>query len=356
MQILVVDDSKSILVAISAALSTIPDIRVTTLLHPMNALDLCATTTYDLVMVDYTMPVMTGVDLIRALRQRDDYQHVPIVMLTSESERSVRLAAIEAGATEFLSKPFDALELKARIVNLLKLRRFQLDLAGQADMLQRLVDNATAKLAAREEEIIWRLARAIEYRDGCTGDHISRVAQISTLLAEEIGMPETQCRMIYLATPLHDVGKIGIADGVLTKPGRLTSEELVEMRRHVEIGVRILENGSSELLQIAEGIAAGHHEKWDGTGYPKGLKGSAIPIEARIVAIADVFEALCSHRPYKKAWTLQAAREHILSEAGRHFDPECVAAFARRWPQIEALMTESEGAGHEEPAPRAAVA
>ncbi len=163
MNVLLVDDSKSILAGVSVALSVIPDIEVTSYLDPREAVTVCDNQVFDLVMVDYNMPGMTGVELIRALRQKANYAHVPIVMLTSESERTVRLAAIEAGATEFLAKPFDPLELKARAINLLKLRKFQLDLADQAGMLQRLVDNATAKLAAREEEIIWRLARAIEY-------------------------------------------------------------------------------------------------------------------------------------------------------------------------------------------------
>ncbi len=353
-KVLLIDDSKSVLAALDLALSGIPGLETTSMDDPAEALQLCRCMIFDLVLVDYTMPQMTGVEFIGALRTLSNYEHVPVVMVTSQRERAIRLAALEAGATEFLSKPFDGAELKARVVNLLNLRKFQLDLSGQADMLKRLVDNATSKLAAREEEIIWRLARAIEFRDGCTGDHISRVAQLAALLGEEMGLNEARCRMIYLATPLHDVGKIGIADGILTKPGRLTPEELKEMRRHVEIGVRILENGSSELLQIAERIAAGHHEKWDGTGYPRGIRGNSIPIEARIVAIADVFEALCSDRPYKKAWTLSAARDHIFSEAGRHFDPDGVAAFMRRWSDIETLM--QGGTGHEAPVAQSAVA
>ncbi len=277
MKVLLIDDSKSVLAALDLALSGIPGLETTSMDDPAEALQLCRCMIFDLVLVDYTMPQMTGVEFIGALRTLSNYEHVPVVMVTSQRERAIRLAALEAGATEFLSKPFDGAELKARVVNLLNLRKFQLDLSGQADMLKRLVDNATSKLAAREEEIIWRLARAIEFRDGCTGDHISRVAQLAALLGEEMGLNEARCRMIYLATPLHDVGKIGIADGILTKPGRLTPEELKEMRRHVEIGVRILENGSSELLQIAERIAAGHHEKWDGTGYPRGDQGQFDP-------------------------------------------------------------------------------
>ncbi|EHS51668.1 response regulator receiver modulated metal dependent phosphohydrolase [Rhizobium sp. PDO1-076] len=342
MRVILIDDSKSVLAAIQTSLLGLVDIHVEAFLDPVLALEACKSTPFDLVLVDYTMPRMNGVEVIRQLRANPSYQHVPIIMVTSETERSIRIEAIEAGATEFLRKPFDGVELRARVANLLTLRQAQLDLADQAKGLERLVNSATAKLAVREEEIIWRLARAIEYRDGSTGEHVSRVAHICRLIAEALGFDHTYCRMIYLAAPLHDVGKIGIADNILSKPGRLTEAEIAEMRQHVQIGVRILENGSSDLVRTAEKIAGGHHEKWDGSGYPNGLVGEAIPIEARIVAVADVFEALCSERSYKSAWAPQQALEYLRTESGKHFDPACIAAFERQWPAIEALMTGSD--------------
>ncbi|CAH0342071.1 HD domain-containing phosphohydrolase [Rhizobium sp. CECT 9324] len=342
MRVILIDDSKSVLAAIQTSLWGLADLHVEAFLDPVLALEACKSTPFDLVLVDYTMPRMNGVEVIRHLRSCPSYQHVPIIMVTSETERSIRIEAIEAGATEFLRKPFDGVELRARVANLLTLRQAQLDLADQAKSLERLVNSATAKLAVREEEIIWRLARAIEYRDGSTGEHVSRVAHICRLIAEELGFDQTYCRMIYLAAPLHDVGKIGIADNILSKPGRLTEAEIAEMRQHVEIGVRILENGSSDLVRTAEKIAGGHHEKWDGSGYPNGLVGDAIPIEARIVAVADVFEALCSERSYKSAWSPVQARGYLRTESGRHFDPACIAAFERQWTAIEALMTGSD--------------
>ena len=306
--------------------------------HPFDALERSLATQYDLVLVDHIMPEMDGVQFTSALRARDSYRLVPIIMVTSDMDRNTRIEAIRAGATDFVNKPFDPTELQARVANLLTLRAAQVELADRANWLAREVDQATAHLLAREEEIIRRLARAIEYRDGDTGGHVSRVAQISQLIASGIGLSPQRCRTIYLAAPLHDIGKIGIADAILGKPGKLTPEEFGIMREHVTIGARILENGSSELIKTAELIAQSHHERWDGAGYPDKLSGTDIPIEARVVAIADVFDALCSERPYKKAWPIEKAYAEILASSGTHFDPACVASFCVKWSEIEAIM------------------
>lgn len=338
--IVLVDDSRSALFALDIAVREIPGVHVIAFEDPAKALEHCLKSPIDLLIVDFTMPKYTGIELVAELKRQNVLQHVPVIMVTSETERSIRIQAIETGVTDFIGKPFDSIELKARVRNLLALRRAQRDLSQQASRLVDEVDKATEELAEREEEIIWRLARAIEFRDGDTGDHISRVAQISKLIAKDLGLSSEHCRMIYLAAPLHDVGKIGISDSVLLKPGRLTPDEITEMRRHVEIGVRILEKGTSDLVRIAEAVAGGHHEKWDGTGYPKGITGGNIPIEARIVAIADVFEALCSERPYKRAWPIEEARDHIIAQSGLHFDPACVTAFENQWSRIASLMAQ----------------
>lgn len=350
MKVVLVDDSRSALFALQSSLSNIDDIEIITFTVPEAALTYCLANPVDLLFIDYLMPGYTGIDVIKALKQSPDYDLVPIVMVTAERQRDVLIAAIEAGATEFVSKPFDVIELQARATNLLQLRRAHLELARQATRLEEEVARATQELVAREEEIIWRLARAIEFRDGATGDHISRVAKISQLIAADLGLDKETCRMIYLVAPLHDVGKIGIADSILQKPGKLTADEITEMRKHVELGVSLLSNGTSRLLQIAEAIAGGHHEKWDGTGYPSGIKGADIPLVARIVAVADVFEALCTQRPYKKAWPVEAAREHIRDNSGLHFDPDCVAAFERQWPRIAPLMMTNSSPSVEAPA------
>lgn len=313
MRVLIVDDSRSSLAMIGAIVKAATNADIDSCIHPHEALKRSLTTQYDLVLVDHIMPDMDGVQFTSALRARDSYRLVPIIMVTSDIDRNLRIEAIRAGATDFVNKPFDPTELQARVANLLTLRAAQVELADHATWLSREVELATAHLLAREEEIIWRLARAIEYRDGDTGEHVSRVAQISQLIASGIGLSPQRCRTIYLASPLHDIGKIGIADAILGKPGKLTQEEFKIMREHVTIGARILENGSSDLIRTAELIAQSHHERWDGAGYPDQLSGTDIPIEARVVAIADVFDALCSVRPYKTAWPIAKAYAEIVA-------------------------------------------
>jgi putative two-component system response regulator len=338
LRILIIDDSRSSLAFLRQVVGELGFTGIECMLHPVEALRRAAEVQFDVVLVDNIMPGMDGVELTRRLRARDDYRLVPIIMVTSVDDPHLRVSAVAAGATDFIQKPFDVTELQARVRNLLALRQAQCELADRAQWLSREVEIATRDLVAREEEIIWRLARAIEYRDGDTGEHVSRVAQISRIIAEGIGLEPERCRVIYLAAPLHDIGKIGIADAILSKPGKLTPDELVAMRRHVLIGARILENGSSEIIRTAELIAQSHHEKWDGTGYPDRLSGLDIPVEARVVAIADVFDALCSVRPYKQAWSIDDAYREIVRLSGTHFDPVCVAAFEARWPEISALF------------------
>lgn len=338
MRILIVDDSRSSLALIGMIVSEATKAAPEMCIDPLLALKLCDKVQFDLVIVDHVMPEMDGVEFTAQLRGRSGYRSVPVVMVTSDDSQAVRIDAIKAGATDFLHKPFDPIELQARIANLLALRRAQVELADHANNLVREVERATAHLVAREQEVIQRLARAIEYRDGDTGEHVSRVAQISELIARGLGLSSERCRYIFLAAPLHDIGKIAIPDAILSKPGKLTSEEMAVMRQHVIIGARILERGDSDLIRTAELIALSHHERWDGTGYPDHLSGADIPVEARVVAVADVFDALCSERPYKPAWPLDKARAEIERCSGSHFDPACVAAFVAQWPRIEAIM------------------
>ena len=342
MRVLIVDDSRSSLAFLTQTIGQLEGCTAEAFVRPSEALARSAEVQFDLVIVDNVMPEIDGLEVTRRLRSAASYRLVPIIMVTSDLEQGLRLQAIAAGATDFLNKPFDPVELQARARNLLSLRRAQTELADRALWLARAVEDATSALIKREEEVIWRLARAIEYRDGDTGGHVSRVAMVSRLIAEAIGLSPERCRIIYLAAPLHDIGKIGIADAILGKPGKLTPEELAIMREHVSIGARILEKGSSDLIRVAELIAQSHHEKWDGTGYPDRLSGSDIPIEARIVAIADVFDALCSTRPYKAAWPIEQAYREIVRCSGSHFDPKCVDAFEACWPQIEKLVRGDE--------------
>ena len=283
---------------------------------------------------DYDMPGMNGVAFIRAARQVPGFEHVPIVMVTSNEARALRREALEAGATDFLQKPFDAVEVRARVANLLALDRARRAEGERAAWLAREVAAAVAVIEAREREIVMLLMKAAEHRDTDTGEHVARVAAYVQLIAEALGLPADQCRQLSLASTMHDVGKIAVPDAILLKPGRLSEDERAEMQEHAERGRRILETSSSDLVRLAAEIAATHHERFDGEGYPSGLKGEAIPLGGRIVAVADVFDALTSERPYKKAWPMAEARAHLEANAGSHFDPACVAAFVSRWDDV----------------------
>lgn len=340
MHILIVEDNPTNLAVLTGLVVQLDGCTVEAMGDPVAAYDRALATGFDLVIADHQMPGLTGTELIEKLRSRGRYANVPMVIVTADADRSVRHQAIFAGATDFLTKPIDPVELKARVRNLLSLRRAQQDVEQRAAWLSREVAAATQDLAIRDEEIIWRLARAIEFRDGGTGEHISRVATISRILAEALSCGPAFVRTIYLASPLHDVGKIGVPDSILGKPGRLTPDEITVMQTHVTIGQRILSEGTNDLIVMAAKIVASHHEKWDGSGYPNGLKGLQIPLEGRIVAVADVFDALCNCRPYKPAWSLEEAYLEIVRGAGSHFDPSCVAAFQARWPEISKIMSE----------------
>jgi putative two-component system response regulator len=243
---------------------------------------------------DYDMPGMNGIEFIRAARQVPSFQHVPVIMVTGTDQRSLRREALEAGATDFLNKPFDPLETRVRVANLLALNLARREQAQRALSLAQEVEAATAIIEAREREIITLLMKAAEHRDTDTGDHVVRVAEYVGLIAEGLGLKASQIRQLTLASTMHDVGKIGVPDAILLKQGPLTAQERQEMERHAERGRKILEQSNSDLVKLAAEIAVSHHERWDGTGYPHGLRGEAIPLSGRIVAIADVFDALTS--------------------------------------------------------------
>jgi putative two-component system response regulator len=248
-------------------------------------------------------------------------------MVTASADRETRHRALEVGATDFLTKPVDPVELKARMANLLALRAAHRQLADRASWLADAVARATADLHEREREVIWRLSMAAEHRDRDTAYHVVRVAEYAGVVAEGLGLDADMVRQIRYAAPMHDVGKVGIPDAVLLKPGQLEPDEIDRMKAHTIIGGRILAESSSPLIRLAAEIALTHHERFDGRGYPYGRAGSDIPLCGRIVAVADVFDALTSERPYKRAWTTADAFAHIEAERGRQFDPACVDAF-----------------------------
>ena len=277
--------------------------------------------------------------LLRQLRA-GPASEVPVLVTTRSDPLAVLRAALEAGADDVIGKPLDTLELKVRVAGLVDLGLARRRIEDQAANFAREVSRAVAATVAREREIIRRLALAAEHRDEQAGDHLSRVAGCSIAIAEALGLPEDAVNDIALASTMHDVGKIAVPDHVLLKAGPLDEFERREMMEHAVRGFRILDGSSSRLIDLAAQIALSHHERWDGAGYPRGLRGEAIPLGGRIVAVADVFDALISERPYKKGWPPDQARRYVEDEAGRHFDPACVAAFVSRWPDILELIAE----------------
>lgn len=325
-RILIIDDqftSRQILEELVASLGE--GTTTDSFANPVVALAWTRSNPPDLVLTDYKMPYMNGVEFTRRFRQL--YPETPLVMITALGDRSIRYQALEAGATDFLTKPVDHIECRARCRNLLALREQQMLIKDRANWLEERVNKATQEIRTRELETLLRLAKAGEYRDEETGGHILRMANFSRLIAERLGLSKDECQVIEIAAPMHDIGKIGIPDGILLKPGKLNAEEFRSMQNHARIGYEILKDSPSQYLQMGAIIAYGHHEKFNGQGYPNGLAGEAIPLPARIVAVADVFDALTSKRPYKRAWSVQDAVEYLQAEQGRHFDPACVQAF-----------------------------
>jgi putative two-component system response regulator len=338
-QALLVDDSRSVLKFLQRHIEAEGLVEATTFLDPLEALACARDRVFDLVLVDYEMPHMDGISFIRAFRTLPGGADTPIAMITSWQTDDVKMEALQAGATNFLPKQAKSLEMKVRLRNLVRLGAAVRKQNDRAADLASAVAAATEKLGEREEEIILRLALAVEFRDNDTGEHTLRVARYSRIIAEQLGLPARLCRDIYLAAPLHDVGKVAISDNILLKPGKLTDEEMAVIRTHATIGKKILADSTCELIQLGAQIAAGHHERWDGAGYPSGLKGDEIPIAARVVAVADVFDALTTRRPYKEPMPLDMARNYLVENRGRQFDPACVEAFLSRWDEVVGIAS-----------------
>jgi putative two-component system response regulator len=338
---LVLDDAEMNNLLVVAALQPIAGCRAHDFTVPADALDFARSRAAEIgvVITDYDMPGMNGVEFIRAVRGIPGLANVPTVMVTSHDQRSLRREALEAGATDFLGKPADPVEVRARVTNLLALSQAHRAMRDHAAQLAREVAAAVALVEEREREIVSTLMRAAENRDADTGDHIARVSAYTGLIAEALGLGPTECRLMALAATMHDVGKIAVPDAILLKPGPLTPEERREMERHAERGQRILGGSASTVMRLAADIAASHHERWDGTGYPNRIAGEAIPLAGRIVAVADVFDALTTERPYKQAWSLEHARAYLAENAGAHFDPRVVDAFLSRWSQVESAVS-----------------
>lgn len=333
-KVLIIDDSDINLTLIKALVHKLGDCEPVLFEQPLKALEWCRENVPDLVIVDYMMPEMDGLRFIAAFRALHGRTEIPVLMITANDQRDVRYEALLGGANDFLTKPIDRVEFSARVRNMLTLRTGQKFLADRAAFLAEQVDERTREIRERERELIFRISRAAEFRDPETGAHIQRMAHYSEIIARGLDLDAATCRLILQASPMHDVGKIGIPDYILLKPGRLTPQEMEVMKRHAELGHELLRDSGSEILQAGAEIALSHHEKYDGSGYPRGLKGHAIPLFGRVVAVADVFDALTSERPYKKAWPLEDALRFLEEGRGAHFDPLCVEALLAGWEEV----------------------
>ena len=318
MKVAIVDDAQMNVTLLQHLVRKLPDCEPVCFTDPQIALAWCLEHVPDLLIVDYMMPGMSGTELVQ--RFRSCHLEAPVLMVTANHETSVRHAALQTGVTDFLNKPIDNIEFLARAKNMLALRRSH-------NRLSEEVRKATRQIVEQERETIFCLAKAAEYRDPETGAHILRMAHYSRHIAHTLGMSDADQDLLLEAAPMHDIGKVGTPDAILLKPGKLTPQEFAIMKQHAEIGHTVLRTSSSPLLQVAAEIAYTHHEKFDGTGYPRGLSGDAIPIFGRVVAVADVFDALTSERPYKAAWSVEDAARWMQEAATGHFDPACVDAF-----------------------------
>ncbi len=334
MRILLIDDTELNITLLQHLIKKIPEYESVAFTNPIKALDWCRDHEPDLVVVDYMMPEMDGIQFTQQFRGFANYEDIPVLMITANNEISVRHKALMSGVTDFLNKPLDNSEFVARARNMLALRQSQKKLIDRAAWLADEVRKATAKIREQEQETIFCLAKAAEYRDPETGAHIQRMAHYSQHIARILGLSEQQQEELLEAAPMHDIGKVGIADAILLKPGKLTPEEFELMKQHAVIGYELLSKSSSPLLKVAAEIAHTHHEKFDGSGYPRKLVGEDIPLYGRIVAVADVFDALTSARPYKRAWSIEEATQLLRDGSGKHFDPACVDAFFSEFDEI----------------------
>jgi len=338
LKVVVIDDQSTGRIVLSEIMRSLdPSLEVATFSDPVEAIEYARKHPVDMVLTDYKMPNMDGIEAIRRLRRIFGYEDVPIICITVVNDREVRYRALEAGATDFLIRPIDRLECGARCRNLLSLRRHEILKKNRTRILEQKIDEATREIRRREVDTLFRLAKAAEQRDKVTGMHLVRMAKYSALVAKGIGLSAAEQEAVELAAPMHDIGKIGIPDRILQNPGKLSGEDQRVMQSHAHIGYDMLKDSSSGFLQMAAVIALGHHEKFDGTGYPTGLKGEHIPLEARIVAVADVYDALTSVRPYKPAWPVKDALGYLEQQSGRHFDPRLVEILARSRDEVLAI-------------------
>ncbi len=325
--ILIVDDQPANVDLLEMILDVAGYTNVKSTTDPRQVMALYRAHPFDLILLDIRMPHLDGFQVMKLLAEEIDGDYLPVLVLTAQKDRETRLRALKAGAKDFVTKPFDSAEVLNRIENMLEVRLLYNERLRQNEILEDRVRVRTRQLRESQLDIVRRLGRAGEYRDNETGMHVIRMSKICQIIGRQAGCDAAFCEMILYASPMHDVGKIGIPDRILLKPGALERDEFAIMKQHTVIGADILGEDESEVMTMAREIALSHHEKWDGSGYPHGLAGTDIPIAGRICAIADVFDALTSERAYKPAWSIEATTAWINDEAGKQFDPDLVGHF-----------------------------
>ena len=332
--ILIVDDNATNILLLEKLLKISGYHNIQSTTDSQQVLSLYQTNRPDILLIDLKMPGLDGFQVMEQLKavQEDDY--LPVIMITAQCERENRLKALNIGVTDFIGKPFDHAEVIMRIRNMLEIRMLHKEVREQNRRLEEKVQERTRELYEAQVELIHRLVLTTEFRDKETGNHIERIGRYVYELGKKAGLEEEYCTFLTNAAKMHDIGKISIADEILLKPGFLTAEEWEIMKSHTVNGAMILTGSSSRMIKMAEEIAMSHHEKWDGSGYPQGLRGEEIPLAGRITAICDVFDALISERPYKNDWDLEEVIKEIEMGAGTHFDPSLVAHFLEIMPVI----------------------
>ncbi len=326
-KILIVDDNVLNVQILKKILSEAGHINIALTTDPGKAFSIYQEIRPDLVLLDFHMPGLNGIEVMRRFCSLDPDGYLPILMLSAEEDAQLRMEALKSGAKDFLKKPYDRLEVLLRSRNIIEVRLLYTQLRVKNQTLEDSVCERTKELHQTRLDVVQRLARVAEYRDKETGQHILRMSRYAEALSKAAGLSPAQCELILNTSPLHDIGKVAIPDTILLKPGKLDPDEFELMKNHTILGGQMLAGGDSVFLKMAETIALTHHERFDGTGYPYGLKGEDIPLIGRICAICDVFDALTSVRPYKKAWTLPNSFAEIGKCSGTHFDPKLAQAF-----------------------------
>lgn len=342
--VLVVDDKQDNIDVLTQMLVNHGFTNISAITDPREAEPMYRATGFDLVLLDIRMPHLDGYQVMEQIRAVERDRIPNVMVLTAQTDRETKYKALNMGARDFLYKPFDQIEAMTRIRNMIethllheKVRRQGERIRRQNELLEERVRERTHELEETRLEVVRRLGRAAEYKDNETGLHVVRMSKICEILARAIGMSMDECKLLLNASPMHDIGKIGVPDHILTKPGKLDDTEWATMKKHAVMGCEIIGDHPSPLLRMARVVALTHHERWDGGGYPNGLAGEDIQLVGRICALADVFDALTSERPYKHGWSVADAVEYITQQSGKQFDPQLVEKFLKHLPEITSI-------------------